>query len=647
MRTILTLASSLFALAMIVDVAFAHGGTYTGPQGGGTQTAAGPVGGGTGPGQPGPGNPNPGGGGGVTGGGATGGTSPNPGGGPPVRPGVGGAPRPSSGRGFGGTTPGGKKSKFTPKYLDWSFWWDLNEERFLNLKSKIRSQQTSSDNRDTFLEGLEGGDEVADVTTKQIRNDILPTLKLALKDEYYDARAGAVIALGKVADSSQAEVVDDIKSVLADDDKRVRESACLALGILGSKEAIPDLLEIVGNTSKGKKMMGRGTSDVLTRTRAFASISIGLIGSRDGLDSNVMNSLVKTATTKAKNIDLQVGPAIAMQLVQTRDAVPQMMDIFSDPEQDRYVRAHVGVALGKVGAKSAVGALTKGLEDKLQVIQYASAISLGLLTDKDDRKTVNKLIRHAKSASDRGTKNFCIIALGEIGGPKARAFLMNLAKKGKLHDQSFACLALGVNAFEHKEETNEIGRLVLDLYKKSRSEAQKSPMAISLGLIGYEPAPELMRKDLQRPGSQVLKGNIATALGLMDDKDSIPAIQELVKQKGDPDLRKAASISLGLLRDTEAVEILRKVIAESGSSKAILGAATVALGYIGDRSAVEMLVDFVENPDKKYQNVTRAFATVALGFLGDKDDIPLLSKIHEHSNYLAQTEALREVLSIL
>ena len=140
---------------------------------------------------------------------------------------------------------------------------------------------------------------------------------------------------------------------------------------------------------------------------------------------------------------------------------------------------------------------------------------------------------------------------------------------------------------------------------------------------------------------------IATALGLMDDKDSIPAIQELVKQKGDPDLRKAASISLGLLRDTEAVEILRQVISESTSSKAILGAATVALGYIGDRSAVEMLVNFVENPDDKYQDVTRAFATVALGFLGDKDDIPLLSKIHEHSNYLAQTEALREVLSIL
>ena len=647
MRTILTFASLLIVLALVTDVASAHGGTYTGPGGGGTPGASAPVGGGTGPGQPNPNNPNPGGGG-VTGGGVAGGSSPNPGGGgAPVRPGVGGAPRPTGGRGFGGTTPGGKKSKYTPKFLDWDWWWDLNEERFLNLKSKVRAESTDTDNRDTFLEGLEGGDEVAKVTTKQIRSQILPTLKLALKDSYYDARAAAVIALGKVGDATQPELVDDLKAVLGDKDKRVRESACLAMGILGSKDALPILMELIHNTPKGKKMVGAGTSDILTRTRAFASIGVGLIGSRDGLDSETMNELVKLSTTKSRNRDLQVGPAIALQLVKTRDAIPQMLEIFNDPEQDRYVRSHVAVALGKIGAKSAVGSLVKGLENKLQFLQYSSAISLGLLTEKDDRNTINKLIRHAKSAADRGTKNFCIIALGEIGNAKGRAFLMDLVKKGKLHDQSFACLALGVSAFKYKEESNEMGRLILGLYEKTRSEAQKSPMAIALGLINYEPARAVMRKDLERPGSQSLKGNIATALGLMDDKDAIPAIQELVRQKGDPDLRKRAAIALGLLRDTDAVDILRKVITESSSSKAILGAATVALGYIGDRSAVEMLVDFVENPKKQHQDVTRAFATVALGFLGDKDKIPLLSRIHENSNYLAQTSALAEVLSIL
>ena len=59
------------------------------------------------------------------------------------------------------------------------------------------------------------------------------------------------------------------------------------------------------------------------------------------------------------------------------------------------------------------------------------------------------------------------------------------------------------------------------------------------------------------------------------------------------------------------------------------------------------VVDFVETPKKPHQDVTRAFATVALGFLGDKDDIPLLSYLQRNSNFLAQTAALAEMLTIL
>ncbi|MAG56257.1 MAG: hypothetical protein CMJ83_08205 [Planctomycetes bacterium] len=642
MRKTLSLLGCVFALCLFADAALGHGGTYTGPGGGGTPGYGGPTGGGTG--QPGgnPGNGPPGGS--TPPPGSPGGTSGNPGGGaPPVRPG--GGARPSGGRGFGGTTPGGKKSKYTPKHLNWDWWWDLNEERFLNLKSKVRQQAAASENKDKFLGGVDDGDDIALVSQKLTRNSILPALKLALKDSYYDARAGAVIALGKVGKGE--ELIDNIKGLLSDKDKVVRESACLALGILGSKGAVTDLFEVVRNTRKGKKLVGVGTRDILNRTRAFATVAIGLIGTRGQLDSEITGELLKLAQTPSKQKDLQVGPALALQLIPGNDAVPQMLEIFKDSQQDRFVRAHIGVALGKVGAKSAVGTLVKGLSDKVNFVQYSSAISLGLLTEKEDRDTINKLIRKAKSASDRGTRNFCIMALGEIGNAKGRAFLMELAKKGKLHDQSFACLALGVMGFKFDDEKTEMGRLILDLYRKTKSESQRGPMAIALGLLEYVPAQDVMRQGLVRPGSQNLKGNLATALGLMNDKHAIPSIQELVKQKGDPDLRKRAAIALGLLQDTEGVEILRKVISESTASKAILGAATVALGYIGDRSAVEILVDFVENPKKTHQDVTRAFATVALGFLGDKDDIPLLSKIHEHSNYLAQTAALAELLSIL
>ena len=154
-----------------------------------------------------------------------------------------------------------------------------------------------------------------------------------------------------------------------------------------------------------------------------------------------------------------------------------------------------------------------------------------------------------------------------------------------------------------------------------------------------------MRKDLDKVHSQITQGHLAIALALLDNQDSIPAIRELVKRKGEPDRRKLASMALGMLRDKNAVNLLKDVIKESSSSKAILAAATVSLGHIGDRSAVDTLVDIATG--NKYADLSRAFAVVALGYLGDKDDIPLLSKIHYNSNYLAQTESLAELLTIL
>ncbi len=92
------------------------------------------------------------------------------------------------------------------------------------------------------------------------------------------------------------------------------------------------------------------------------------------------------------------------------------------------------------------------------------------------------------------------------------------------------------------------------------------------------------------------------------------------------------------------------VIESNVKSKAILGAATVALGYVGDSRAVPILSKMLSKDTSGVyfsKSVTRAFATVALGFLGDKDPVPLLSLVQENSNYLAQTEALVELLTIL
>jgi|GEM_PF-4457205 len=645
MRNAFFAASLLLTLGLLANVALAHGGTYQGPSGGGTPGYTGPIGGGTvGP-QPGGTTPP-----------STGGTTPPPGGGATPPPSSAPTPRPvarntgpAAGRGFGGSTGGRAKAKTDDRTSEWDWWWDLNEERYLNLKNKVRSQEASSDNKDTFLGGSLGGG-ASKVSANQIRKDILPSLRLSLKDPFYDARAGAVIALGKVGDKSMPEVLADLRGMLADSNKIVQEAACLALGVLGNKEALQDLSDLARDTKRGQKLAGKEGAEVPVRMRAFASVGIGLIGGREGFAAgeNYIKDLVSLATTKSPNQDVQIGPAVALQVVKSQDAVPSLINMFKDEELDKWVRAHAGVALGKIGAKAAIPDLVKGLDDKETFVANSSAISLGLLTDQSDRETINKLIRYAKSAPVRSTRNFCLIALGEIGDPKGKALLLENIQKGQAQDRTFSALALGIMGNKFEEGRSESGQLLLETYKSLKADHEKSAVAIGLALCGYEPAREVFAEDLVKgQGNQDLKGHLCTALGLLNHADSIPAIQELARQKGDQDLRKRAAIALGLLKDPDAVDVLEKVILESSASKAILGAATVALGYIGDRRAVPILVSMVENKKGDVQDVTRAFATVALGILGDKDDIACISKVQENSNYLAQTEALAELLTIL
>ncbi|HYC76066.1 MAG TPA: hypothetical protein VEI02_00430, partial [Planctomycetota bacterium] len=111
--------------------------------------------------------------------------------------------------------------------LDWSMWWEMNDDRYLNLKAKVRTRAAASANVDTVLG--EGDSVALGLTVEQIRERVEPLLVLALKDQYDDARAGAAVALGKVARPERAGAFDLLVRMLNDKDRIVSEAACLGL----------------------------------------------------------------------------------------------------------------------------------------------------------------------------------------------------------------------------------------------------------------------------------------------------------------------------------------------------------------------------------------------------------------------------------
>src|SRR5262245_37380756 len=129
MRTSVCACAVIALIGLMADLALGHGGTFTGPAGRGTPTFGGPAGGssgGTSGGTTGSGGT----GGRSTGGGlGRGGGSTPPGGGGPGRPGVGAG----NGGSGGGATPA-KKGKDDDRIYEWDFWWELNDDQFLQIK---------------------------------------------------------------------------------------------------------------------------------------------------------------------------------------------------------------------------------------------------------------------------------------------------------------------------------------------------------------------------------------------------------------------------------------------------------------------------------------------------------------------------------
>ena len=206
------------------DISVGHGGTYRGP--GDTVPPGGGGGGGGGGPSSGPSGPS------------------SPGGGPsgagPRSPG-----RPSGGPQSGPNKPSSPRATGGADDLTlWQFWWEFNKEPFLNLRAAIHSGGALTGSDDFFL-GRGEKEDAKDTyrpSEEVIRQQIVPALINALETERQnDIVTGAMIALAKIGDAKdeagqeEGGYAEVIKKFLNDSSQEIKETAALALGILGQR----------------------------------------------------------------------------------------------------------------------------------------------------------------------------------------------------------------------------------------------------------------------------------------------------------------------------------------------------------------------------------------------------------------------------
>lgn len=681
------------------DVSTGHGGTYRGP--GDTVP---PGGGGGGGGAGGPSSPGP-----------SGPSAPGPAG--PSSPGPSSPGAPAAGPATAGPTSGGGPTG--PDLSIWDFWWGFNKEPYLNLRARVRSAGVVSSSDDFFLGRGEEDQRESSLRPSEslIRDTVVPALIKTLESEKQnDIVTGCLVALAKIGDvpseDGTSEFVEIMTRFLKSKEQQNAETAALSLGILADDRGVPTLVSLMRSDDEGQRLVGKA---VPIRTRAFAAYGLGLVGNKttsNEMRQNIVEHLIDTIEgERGARPDIKVGAISALGLIPLDwDSEAAAVEEGSNAnfaanraqlltylirsmnpdtrgdeggDKDFRVRSQVPIAAARLLSthdevpenqleirQQVIDRILEladqnSKEKKVEVLQSAT-IALGMIGNagtsgeegKQNKAIFKELARIAKQSADNHTEYFALIALGEMGSRAGtggdRGLQSDIEKeiltalaRGKGQKQPWAALALGVYGHALNEAGTPVPPNVV-LAVRNEAKKEKSPAliggyAIALGLLKDSESAEKLLEMLDKKefSTDEARGNIAVGLGLMEATEAVDVLNAVVKKaKFRPDLLKQTAIALGLLGDKTAVPELVTMLSQAKGLSAQAAIAS-ALGFIGDKNSVDPLVQMLlGESEKKASDVARGFSAVALGIVCGKEPLPWNTKLSRNVNYRANVETL-------
>jgi HEAT repeat protein len=329
-----------------------------------------------------------------------------------------------------------------------------------------------------------------------------------------EIRAAAYVALGIVGD-------DIVTPFLADAARGrgarlgllERAAATDALGRIGDRDAIPVLVELIGDS---KREVRRG-----------AILSLGRLVRAD--DAAAVRALATAATSEVELL-ARAYAAIALGRTGARAGAATLHGLLDDPRID--LRGFAAIGLGILGRECDDEALRekvatflrRAIESRrLSGDRRASiAVALGILKDRESVGAIGRIVVSKDTAELRG---HAAVALGMIGDraalPVIRQALDGERDPALLRDLALAAGLLG---------DSEAIRMLVDLLKSNKSQYQRGNIALALGRVGGPTAANAMVTLLESERSfRRTRAMAAVALGHLLDDRPMPALFTIVE----------------------------------------------------------------------------------------------------------------------
>ncbi len=572
----------------------------------------------------------------------------------------------SSGGPVKGGTPGTPGTpNLRPLSFDdaWYIWWEYNKDGYL-YRDRLSASEAAGGGA-TRSRGPR-----AALKRSYVEQTVIPLLVQVLKkgSNNRELITAALIALARLKPKDDA--VPTIARYLKGN-QEFSETAALALGISGSKTALPILLSLATDSADGAAATGR--TRVSYRTRSFALYGIGIWCQQH--DDNyqklkilpaLLQILGKGSKKRSKNLrqDTEVAALQALRLLapSSKDTSGELLRkdaaefllayIKNRKKKATLLRSHAVGALGGVLGQNedptgkAKGVLLDVLDDRrAQAWVHQSAImSLGRIGRIDDLALIKRLDLYMRKGKNRHARHLTAIALGRIGSDEARALLLKRLPKAKTQDRTWIALALGVlddvrrSRLGSKAVDKTIGDSLYQVARKFRARENRAALSIALGIQGYRPAAGLISGWINPSFQTLYNAYFAESLGLLRAKAAQDTIRALVdKSLRQPAVLAKAVLALGQLRDPAVAPFLVDLL-RTRTSVLVQASVSQALGNVGGEREADQLVELVG--DKNERDVVRGFAAVALGIMGEPGKLPWHYTLSSGINYLAQTETL-------
>jgi HEAT repeat protein len=527
----------------------------------------------------------------------------------------------------------------------WRIWWEYNREYLLGLRHMVRKAGAGT---------ITGRPVDANPDPMAGRRAEVRDALRALVDSpqtHEKLKSASFIALGRLGTTDDVERF--LKAIGGSEHEDTRAAAVLGIGLLPPVEDAALRDKIRRGLETQMATGGKGSR----RVWEFAYVAAGL---RARYDRRLLMTLARDSASRVW--DSLQGAALVYSCGVTKDTtlLAEVMLAARKGTLGGHAlhdlgRSHAVTALGLLRAPMACDLLARLLRSRRAGIQTrrSAALSLGRLLreaelSEDQVKTARQVLMQVlEKGKDAALRGYAAIALAGAREPAAIQDLMQVVDRGGNQEvKTYAALALGLAARRVDEkQAKKIRRFLIEELGKTKAIEMSSSLTIAAGLAGATEAAELLRHRVAKASlPATVRGAAAEALGLLGqrDKETGEALLEALRH-GPPDLVEGATLGLGLLgRRDVAPELVKRL--EGASSGILQGSLTVALGHLGQNSAVDPLLKTLR--DEKQKRVVRDLAAVALGLLGDPREQDLLFELDAYFNYFATTTLTYELLTI-